>query len=134
MEEALRSSGIAGLVFAHARAELLATATAIPGIRIAPTDALQVIDDLLRGLEVLPGTDQVYQAAVARCASLGVISGAVYDALLVVAAELAGATAIVTLDAEDFERFRIETSPRVVVPPNDGGGLLHPVIPCPTRC
>jgi predicted nucleic acid-binding protein len=54
---------------------------------------------------------------------VGVTSGAVYDALHVVAAELAGATAIVTLDAGDFERFRIDVSPRIVVPPDDGGLL-----------
>lgn len=122
-DEAVRGGRVAGLVFAHARAELFATATAIPGVRIAPKAAFQVIDDLFRGLEVVPGSNEVYQAAVARCASVGAVSGAVYDALHVVAAELAGANAIVTLDPGDFERFRIDTSPRIVVPP-DGGGLL----------
>jgi len=122
-DEAVRAGRIAGLVLAHARAELFATATAIPGIRITPKAALQVIEELLQGLEVIPGSDEVYRAAVARCALVGVTSGGVYDALHVIAAELAGATAIVTLDVGDFERFRIETSPRIIVPP-DGGGLL----------
>ncbi|MBI3205671.1 MAG: hypothetical protein HYZ29_29305 [Myxococcales bacterium] len=60
---------------------------------------------------------------MARCASVGATSGAVYDALHVIAAEVAQAAAIVTLDPTDFERFRIDTSPRLVIPP-DGGGLL----------
>ena len=122
-DEAMRRGRITGVVLAHARAELFAAATAIPGIRIAPKAALQVIDDLLQGFEVVPGSNELYRAAVARCASFGVASGAVYDTLHVIAAELAGADAIVTLDPGDFERFRIETSPRIVVPPDDGGLL-----------
>lgn len=122
-DDAVRGGRIVGLVLAHVRAELFATATAIPGIHIAPGAATQVIDDLLRGFEVVSGSNELYQAAVARCASVGVISGAVYDALHVIAAELGSASAIVTLDPADFDRFRIETSPRIVVPPDDGGLL-----------
>ncbi|MBK8996859.1 MAG: hypothetical protein IPM35_14070 [Myxococcales bacterium] len=77
----MRTDRIAGVVLAHARAELFATATAIPGIRIAPKAALQVIDELFQGLEVVPGSDEVYRAAVARCAMVGVTSGMVEDAV-----------------------------------------------------
>lgn len=122
-DDATRDGRISGLIFAHVRAELFATATAIPGIRIAPKAAVQVIDALLQTFEVVPGTAELYQSAVARCASVGATSGAVYDALHVIAAEVAQAAAIVTLDPTDFERFRIDTSPRLVIPP-DGGGLL----------
>lgn len=122
-DAATREGRVSGVVVAHVIAELFATATAIPGVRIAPKSAAQAIEALLQAFEVVPGSANLYRAAAARCASVGAISGAVYDTLHIIAAESAGARAIVTLDPADFERFRVATSPPIVVPPADVGLL-----------
>lgn len=68
-------------------------------------------------------TQEVADVAVRRCIGIGASSGAIYDAIHLAAAEAAQVTALVTLNRADFERFRVETSPRIVVPP-DSGGLI----------
>jgi hypothetical protein len=54
--------------------------------------------------------------ALERCSGLGLASGAVYDALHMVAAERVAANAVLTWNPADFERLRVETSPRVLTP------------------
>lgn len=60
----------------------------------------------------------LYLAAVERCATLGLVSGAIFVALHVVSAERWGADAILTFNESDLVRLSLPTSPRVVVPPD----------------
>lgn len=120
---AVDADKVRGSCSAHALAETYATLTALPHIRVPPSAASAAIARLKRRLLVVPVTDELAEAAIQRCAAIGVTSGAVYDAVHLVAGEASGAVAIVTLNPIDFERFRVATSPRLVVPPDDGGLL-----------
>lgn len=110
------SHRVTGMIVAHARAEVFATVTAIPGLRVAPAVAAQIVADITRGFTVVPCDDGLYLAALERCTMLGLSSGAVYDALHFVGAEWAGAAQLLTFDADDFRRFQGSAGPQVVVP------------------
>jgi predicted nucleic acid-binding protein len=108
-------------------AETFAALTCMPRMRVSPATASAAITRLRAKTLVIAVTGGVLEIAVQRCINAGASSGsgAVYDAVHLAAAEAAQATALVTLNPADFERFRIETSPRIIVPPDDGG-LLSP--------
>jgi predicted nucleic acid-binding protein len=110
------SGRIRGTMVSHARAEVFATVTAIPHLRVAPAVALRVVGQLTGVFSSVACDDSVYTMALERCAGLGLASGAVYDALHMVAAECVAANAVLTWNPADFERLRAETSPRVLSP------------------
>lgn len=56
--------------------------------------------------------------ALETCTRLGLVSGAIFDAVIMSTAEEAGAQVIVTFNGSDFERFRTADGPRVIVPPD----------------
>jgi predicted nucleic acid-binding protein len=105
------------VVAAHALAELFATLTAMPlAPRVVPGEAEQMIQrSVLAHAEVQELTPSDYVLAILRMASLGLGSGAVYDALHVVAAERAGADELVTLNGRDFRRMPPAAPCRLVV-------------------
>lgn len=120
---AIETAKIKACASAHALAETYAALTSMPRIRVPPATARAAIHRLRTKISVVAVTPDVAETAIERCTSIGVISGAIYDAIHLAAAETADATVILTLNPSDFERFRIETSPRIIVPPDDGGLL-----------
>ena len=63
-------------------------------------------------------TPALYRRAMQRCTERGEGSGAIFDALHLVAAEAAQSDALVTLNPTDFERLSNEHGPRIIVPPD----------------
>lgn len=91
----------------HAIAECYATLTALPlRRRIAPFEAARLIEqNFLRHLAVLPLSLADYEQTITRVSSLGLASGAVYDALHVRCALEAGCSRIITYNTGDFTRL-----------------------------
>ena len=59
---------------------------------------------------------RVYRAALERCSEKHLRSGAIFDALHLIASEQNGAEAFVTFNREDFERLSEGGTPEIVVP------------------
>ena len=64
--------------------------------------------------------------ATERCASRGLKSGVIYDALHLVEAERTGADVFLTFNPSDFERLAAGSKPRIVVPPAPPSTQLPP--------
>jgi predicted nucleic acid-binding protein len=102
---------------AHAFAETWAVLTAMPiEPRISGQVALTALQRLERIVNFGRPDKAIYAAAAARCASLGLRSGAIYDALHLIAAESEKATLFLTFNERDFTRLAGAESPRIVVP------------------
>jgi predicted nucleic acid-binding protein len=103
----------------HAFAETWATLTAIPvDPRIAPTAAERVIARMVRHIKPIPLRWEDYGSAFARCVDGGLRSGAVYDALHLVAAARQGAEVFLTFNTRHFKPMTVDGGPRVVAPPD----------------
>jgi predicted nucleic acid-binding protein len=104
-----------GVTSWHAFAESWAVLTRLP-IRPPPSPAVAraSLASLAKAIRRLPLDGATYEAAIDRCVERGLRSGAVFDALHVVAAERAGADVLVTNDVDDFERLVVAGSPRIV--------------------
>lgn len=91
----------------HALAEAYATLTALPlPRRVQPADARLLIEkNLSRHFRIIELTQSDYFDAVRRVSDLGLTSGAVYDALHIVAAEKASCRRIYTYNLAHFQRF-----------------------------
>lgn len=91
----------------HTLAECYATLTALPlPRRIQPGEAARLIEEnFLQHLDAVALSMADYKAALARVASLGLRSGAIYDALHVRCAERAGCDRIITYNTADFSRL-----------------------------
>ncbi|AGP41720.1 hypothetical protein BE04_50795 [Sorangium cellulosum] len=68
--------------------------------------------------DVRPVDPSVYDEAMQRCTDRQLSSGVLFDALHLVAAEHAGANALVTFNGPDFLRLAAPTSPCIVIPPD----------------
>ncbi len=97
-----------GCCSTHALAECYATLTALPLPRkIKATEALVLIEEnFIKRLEILTLTQADYAAALIRSSQLGLVSGVVYDALHLVAAERAGCQRIYTYNLAHFQRLQ----------------------------
>lgn len=104
-------------VSAHTVAELYATLTALPTRpRVTPGQARHLIEEnVLQIAEVVPLEPADYEAALLRMIELGLVSGAVYDALHVHAAEKIEADELVTFNGRDFRRMPPAEPTRLVV-------------------
>ena len=103
------------LVAAHALAETYATLTAIRP-QLAPAGVIELLHEgALRFAETVALNADDYRAVLNRVASLGLVSGAVYDALHVRAAEKAGAAELVTFNGRDFRRMPPAAPCRLIV-------------------
>lgn len=105
------------LISTHAVAETFSILTTLPvAPRIPPAKALRLIEEsVLPAVEVISLDADDYAAAIRRMAGLGLVSGAVYDALHVRAAEKAGADELVTINGRDFRRMPPAPPCRLVV-------------------
>jgi predicted nucleic acid-binding protein len=97
-------NGNAGFCSTHVLAECYSVMTALPlRRRISPFDAQQLMRDTVVGrLTVISlGTDE-YLEAIDRISGKGLVSGIIYDALHLVAAERAGCERIFTFNVDHF--------------------------------
>ena len=101
---------------AHSLAEVYKVVTGHPRIRFTPELALQTVADLAAQSRVIPLTAGDYQAALTRCARLGLSGSVIFDALIAQAALKAEAGAIVTLNPRDFLRLGDDVRALVVSP------------------
>ena len=102
---------------AHAFAETWSVLTAMPiEPRISGQVALTALQRLDRIVRFHTPEGATYAAAAARCASVGLRSGAIYDALHLVSAESQRAAAFLTFNERDFVRLAVSQSPRILVP------------------
>ncbi|WP_438003819.1 PIN domain-containing protein [Sorangium sp. So ce321] len=114
---AVSEGAIDGLVSVHALGELWSVLTKLPvSPPISSRAAREAIGDILAQFEVVSLTLEIYMAAVARCASRGLRSGAIYDALHMATAEAAGVEVLLTFNERDFSRLSESAGPRIVVP------------------
>lgn len=102
-----RRGGTKAVCSTHALAEVYATLTALPlSRRIQPAEATRLIEEnFLAHLDAMPLSAADYKAALTRVTTLGMRSGAIYDALHVRCAERAGCDRIITYNVADFERL-----------------------------
>lgn len=98
--------------------ETFSALTSIPGLRLKRSVAHALLTALLDQVELHPVSREAHVLAMARCARMGLVSGAIFDAVIMAAAEEANVDAVVTFNVTDFERFRAEGGPRVVLPPD----------------
>lgn len=87
--------------------ETFSALTSIPGLRLRPSVAHLLLTALLDQVELQPVSREAHVLAMARCGRM-----------IVAAAEEANVDAIVTFNVTDFERFRAEGGPRIVLPPD----------------
>jgi predicted nucleic acid-binding protein len=103
----------------HAYAESWAVLTALPiEPRVSGEVAAAVLHRLRRSVTFVAAGSDAYPTAVARCSARGLRSGAVYDALHLVTAEIERATLFLTFNVEDFARLAEPGGPRIVAPPD----------------
>jgi len=106
----------------HAYAETWSTLTSLPLEPSIPGETARAsIGSLRERLRWITSGAAVYQAAVDRCAQLGLHSGAVYDALHLVTAEKEEMDLFLTFNVRDFERLAADRSPRIAAPPDPPG-------------
>ncbi len=93
-----------GFCSTHALAECYSVLTALPlRRRVTPGEAQRLIrETFVSRLTVVSLETLAYTEAVARVAERGMVSGAVYDALHVMAAEQAECTRIYTYNTDHF--------------------------------
>lgn len=103
------------LVSTHALAELYGVLTRIPG-GLSPEEAQLTVGNLPNRMRVVPLTTGAYMTAVERCSARALKSGAVFDALHLIAAERARADALLTFNPDDFTCLAQGERPKVVVP------------------
>jgi predicted nucleic acid-binding protein len=113
--DAVNRRELDALVSTHALAELYAVLTRIRG-GLSPEEAQLTVGNLPNRMRVVPLTSGAYMRAVERCSARGLKSGAVFDALHLIAAERARADALLTFNPDDFTRLAQGERPRVVVP------------------
>ncbi len=103
------------IVYVHALAETFSILTGgRQGRRLSAATAAQLIEHSVLPfvqVQALSGKDVV--AALAECEARGVRGGAIYDWLHLAAARKAGAEALVTLDARDFQALSRPGDPRI---------------------
>lgn len=94
----------------HCLAECYAVLTALPLVRrITPAEAQQLIADSIAGrLTVRALSEADYLEAIALVAKVGLMSGAVYDALHVVAAIASRSERIITYNVRHFRSLAPE--------------------------
>jgi predicted nucleic acid-binding protein len=90
----------------HAFAEAWAVLTVLPvDPPVTGETARLVLDRLGKLVRFVTPTGKIYGAAAARCAAQRMGSGAIFDAIHVVTAEVEGASSILTYDEADFVRL-----------------------------
>ncbi len=107
-----------GFIAAHSLAELYSALTTLPyQPRLSPQAAQQLLEqDLLKVFEIVVLSEMDYRVVIQRLASLGIVGGAIYDALITQAAAQVNVDQVLTLNEKDFRRVYPELASRIVTP------------------
>src|SRR6185295_2247995 len=98
-----RNQGCCG---AHSLAEVYSSLTRMPGShRISGEQAMLFLDEIRQRLTVVALDDEEYFEAIERFAGLGLVGGAIYDALLAYCAVKAKAEILLTWNVKHYERL-----------------------------
>jgi predicted nucleic acid-binding protein len=102
---------------AHSLAEIYSSLTGRTGReRVSADEALLFIGDVRERLTIVSLNDQEYFKALEDSAAIGIVGGAIYDALLAYSALKAKAGTIYTWNMKDFVRLGAEIAARVRTP------------------
>jgi len=106
------------IVSSHTLAELYAVLSTLPvSPRIAPGLAWRLIHESVEPVAtVISLSSSDYLATIKRVSDLGIVGGAVYDALIVRAARKSEADQLLTFNVDDFERIWPEGKTRITMP------------------
>jgi len=106
------------VVASHSIAELYAVLTTLPlSPRITPGVARRLMqEDIESTATLIALSNAEYLAVVKRMSELGIPGGAIYDALIVKAAQKAEVKQIVTLNSGDFKRVWPEGKEHIAAP------------------
>ncbi|WP_437807060.1 type II toxin-antitoxin system VapC family toxin [Sorangium sp. So ce1078] len=116
---AVSEGALDGVVSVHALSELWSVLTKLPvSPPISPFVAREAISELLDRFEAVSLTVQILMKAVERCASKGLRSGAIFDAIHLATAESVGAAALLTFNDRDFTRLSVASAPQIVAAPD----------------
>jgi predicted nucleic acid-binding protein len=103
---------------AHSLAEVYATLTRYPGKqRLSAESANLLVQEIEKRLTLVWLDGNEYRAAIRRIARMGILGGAVYDALLAECALKAGANHLYTWNARHFNLLGAEIQKMVTMPP-----------------
>lgn len=94
-------------VSSHSLAECYAVLTQLPlSPKIIPSVAKLLIDEnIINSAKIISLSDSEYSSLINETASLGLIGGIIYDAIIFKAAQKAKVQHILTLNPKDFQRF-----------------------------
>lgn len=106
------------MISAHTIAEVYAVLSTLPvSPKISPGLAWRLIRESVEPrVTVVPLSTSDYLATIKPLSDLGLSGGAVYDALIIKAAQKGGAERIVTLNMNDFKRIWPEGASRIIEP------------------
>jgi predicted nucleic acid-binding protein len=103
----------------HAFAETWAVLTSMPlDPPVSGQVAVTVLERLRPVLTFIAPRANTYRDAASRCSGLGIRSGAIYDAIHLITAEMESADLLLTFNERDFTRLVGSDRPRIVVPPD----------------
>lgn len=101
----------------HSLAEIYSSLTGrMGGERVSGDEAMLFIGDVRERLTVVSLNEQEYFKALEESAAIGIVGGAIYDALLAHSALKAKARTIYTWNMKDFVRLGPEIAGRVRTP------------------
>jgi predicted nucleic acid-binding protein len=102
---------------AHSMAELYSTLTRMPPPRRArPEEAMLFLADIKSRLTPIALTPEEYFAAISEYSAMGVVGGAIYDALIARCALKARAEKIFTWNIRHFRQFGPEVEKKLRTP------------------
>jgi predicted nucleic acid-binding protein len=108
-----------GFCASHSLAELYATLTALPlSPRVHPSDAFDAVEHRADTLHAIALNAAEFRIAIREAAARHAVSGQIYDALILAAAETSKAEIVYTWDVGHFRRLASESlAPRIQTPP-----------------
>jgi predicted nucleic acid-binding protein len=116
-----QANTIAGYVGTHSLAELYSNLTKLPlKQKITPRLAQNLITTNLKAFVKVSLDVGDYQAAIDRVTQCGLVSGAVFDALIAQAGLKVGADRLLTYNVRDFERLGDAVRQLIEVPGSSG--------------
>ena len=106
------------VISSHSIAELYAVLSTLPvSPRISPGLAWRLIHESVEPrVSIVPLSSSDYLATIKHMSDLGFSGGAVYDALIVKAAQKSEAARIVTFNVNDFKRVWPEGADHIIAP------------------
>jgi len=107
-----------GAISMHTTAELYSTLTSAPlRPKIQPVEAQQLIArNIIGHFELISITKQMYQNAINICADSALVSGTIYDALILECARKFDADRIYTFNMRDCRRIAPDLAARISPP------------------